>query len=548
MIDGPAPPMRDGPALPVALRPLGSFPPRCQSIFEDPGDERSWHVSQLFASLMRFYEGREPGWYSGVVAPLIGCRSVLELGCGPGLALRALRARGVDQVLGIDRWPEFAAIGHEHGIPVLMHDLTLPMPFIQSESVEGVFSHYVLDYMSPIGVRQALREASRVLRPGGRLLVLLAAIGLAGGDEARTISYAPEVMHQLLVDAGFDGPNDVEAPTGRNTVVRATAASPVHRHAAGSIEIVGEAQLSAGFGSSASTITVDVIGGGWDETHTLSFEQGLPRLPGINPLAISVRVVHAAASSWELQVCAWNAGQLSHACALRRHTRPSAIELRCASPAEHLEVWQPKPLQLGRAGGARELKVVTELRDQDRVLEALVLADARGGAAPGLDRLDATWLAGAIHGVLLGPDAIAGRCPALFWALSRSAVVGVLAESWREGVGAASAAPGHDAPILVLAPERPADPDDFRRAVELAAQSDHIYVLSSTGTRELGSLGDAELVAVAAVPEGPAGRGGEMAIENMRYLHERALLLRLRAASGRTAAEVGRLPPLDSGV
>ena len=70
------------------------------------------------------------------VRPLIGSESVVELGCGPGLALRLLRDEGTRTVLGVDRWPGFVTAAAAHGIPVLLHDLTLPMPFIPTASVD----------------------------------------------------------------------------------------------------------------------------------------------------------------------------------------------------------------------------------------------------------------------------------------------------------------------------------------------------------------------------------------------------------------------------
>ncbi len=73
------------PDLPIAMRPAVEFPPARGSIFDDPGDEKSWHASQRSESLSRYYEGREPSWYASAITPLKGADRVLDLGCGPGL-------------------------------------------------------------------------------------------------------------------------------------------------------------------------------------------------------------------------------------------------------------------------------------------------------------------------------------------------------------------------------------------------------------------------------------------------------------------------------
>ncbi|HEY2636413.1 MAG TPA: class I SAM-dependent methyltransferase, partial [Solirubrobacteraceae bacterium] len=155
------------------------------SVFEDPADEKSWHRAQRFESVARYYEGREPSWYAPVIRPLAGARRVLDLGCGPGLTMRALLEAGAESVVGIERWPGFARMAAPD-TSVLLHDLTLPAPFLPSASFDGVVSHFVFEYISPIGLRQVLREAHRVLAPGGRAALYLVATGTGGGDEGKT--------------------------------------------------------------------------------------------------------------------------------------------------------------------------------------------------------------------------------------------------------------------------------------------------------------------------------------------------------------------------
>ena len=152
----------------IVLRQVHAFPPSRVSVFEDPADEKSSHASQRYSSLLKFYGDRGPGWYESVTSEFAGLARVLDLGTGPGLSLDALRAHGVREPIGVDRWQGFRRDGEAAGRSIVLHDLTLPMPFFGSESVDGIFSHYALDYIPPIGVEQVLREARRLLAPGGR--------------------------------------------------------------------------------------------------------------------------------------------------------------------------------------------------------------------------------------------------------------------------------------------------------------------------------------------------------------------------------------------
>jgi ubiquinone/menaquinone biosynthesis C-methylase UbiE len=109
-------------------------------------------------------------------APVNGQR-VLEIGCGTGNVLRELtgRTRGLD-LTGIDPDPDAlrrarrkaaragAAIDYRQGYAG-------DLPF-DDGSVDVVLSSLMLHHLDEPGRDQALREAWRVLRPGGRLHVV----------------------------------------------------------------------------------------------------------------------------------------------------------------------------------------------------------------------------------------------------------------------------------------------------------------------------------------------------------------------------------------
>jgi SAM-dependent methyltransferase len=108
-----------------------------------------------------------------VLGPLIGER-ILEIGCGPGLALRSILATDVAQAIGIDHSPVMIAQAeHNNARAVATGRLrlfdgdfsNLPM---EDGSVEAVLAVNVVYFMNDA---TALAEAHRVLVPGGRLVL-----------------------------------------------------------------------------------------------------------------------------------------------------------------------------------------------------------------------------------------------------------------------------------------------------------------------------------------------------------------------------------------
>lgn len=172
-----------------------------ESAFDDPATRvpmRTCHHE--------FYAGREPGWYQGVARQFSGCQRVLDIGCGPGLLLECLLELGVPDAVGLERDPVFLEMCEAKGLHVIAHDLNSPFPFLETEGFDGVVSYQVFDYITDLAKRIAVREAWRVLKPGGIIHIYSQSRDneRAGQDETRIGRTTPTELAHMLRDAGFE--------------------------------------------------------------------------------------------------------------------------------------------------------------------------------------------------------------------------------------------------------------------------------------------------------------------------------------------------------
>jgi ubiquinone/menaquinone biosynthesis C-methylase UbiE/DNA-binding transcriptional ArsR family regulator len=147
-------------------------------------------------------------------------RSLLDLGTGTGRMLE-LFAGDIERGLGLDLSLDMLALARTRldraGLKNCsvrqgdIYDLALPR-----DSFDVVIVHQVLHFLDD-GPR-AIREAVRVLRPGGRLLVIDFAphdLEFLRDEHAhRRLGFAPEAVTQWLEAAGLDGVRQQTLPPG----------------------------------------------------------------------------------------------------------------------------------------------------------------------------------------------------------------------------------------------------------------------------------------------------------------------------------------------
>ena len=453
------------------------------------------------------------------------------------------------------------------------------MPFLPSGSFDGVFSHYVLDYVSPICARQVLREAHRVLAPGGLLVIYLAGMGLGGGDESRTVSYSPTAMRRLLAEAGFDEVEAEASPNGRNTVARARhLGSPrngIAPSVAPSARIDGDTQLSASFPRARGPRELELELAGTGHRAAVSV-----KLPGSeqDDSAISVCVrAQLGPGSTELQLCAWRGFSPIVAEAVR--VEFAATEMQILSEAEvgHVDRWVPSSVGLEPAGSAYarfdDLTPGAGLSEAERGAEGrqVVVESVNGPAiesrdelGPGRNRflvrrasrldlpaLDRDWLAARLHGVAVSAAELDGEGwrELLLWSGWRQSMVYLEGEDW-ESIRGVAERRGEElrGPLVLVDPALssfvparglPAD------VVSFAAGRDAVLVLlgeESLALSDQREVARASAFLLLSFQGAPRARVEEQADEVLRYLTERTLLMRLRQTSGCSWAEVGRRP------
>jgi SAM-dependent methyltransferase len=115
------------------------------------GSEESIRARQQF--YVPYFEGR---------------RAVLDLGCGRGEFLEAMREAGV-AARGIELSAELVALCRGKGLAVEAADLLSYLPSLPDESLDGIFCAHVVEHLAPERLPEAIRAAAQKLARGGIL-------------------------------------------------------------------------------------------------------------------------------------------------------------------------------------------------------------------------------------------------------------------------------------------------------------------------------------------------------------------------------------------
>jgi SAM-dependent methyltransferase len=158
---------------------------------------------------------REHFWFRGFrrfVAPLLaraaGNRTdlrILDCGCGTGNNLRMLRAHG--RAIGIDLTFSGLAYARRQGERLIARASALTLPF-SADTFDLVSSFDVIYAFDDDLAAQALKEMHRVLRPGGHLLLNVAALPILRGNHSilggEVQRYTRSSLSRHLENAGFE--------------------------------------------------------------------------------------------------------------------------------------------------------------------------------------------------------------------------------------------------------------------------------------------------------------------------------------------------------
>jgi len=113
---------------------------------------------------VRYWDYRDAVALSHVVG-----NRIIDVGCGEGITLEKLvKLYPGKQITGIDSEPENIDICQKHGLPV-QYGTVFNLPF-ETDSIDCALFFEVIEHLDE--PNKALEEINRVLRPGGRLILI----------------------------------------------------------------------------------------------------------------------------------------------------------------------------------------------------------------------------------------------------------------------------------------------------------------------------------------------------------------------------------------
>jgi ubiquinone/menaquinone biosynthesis C-methylase UbiE len=136
---------------------------------------------------------------------------VCDAGCGPCGHVAALLASYGLRVVGIDISPVCVALASKEQPSLAFETMDMGKMRFPDGSLDGLVSYYSIHYQPKATLPDMLREFARVLRPGGRFL-LVAKEGqgegfiedpMGSGEQVFWSDFSDTELQELLRNAGF---------------------------------------------------------------------------------------------------------------------------------------------------------------------------------------------------------------------------------------------------------------------------------------------------------------------------------------------------------
>src|SRR5262249_34240553 len=118
---------------------------------------------------------------------------IVDVACGTGFAVHALRQAGYQRVRGIDLSPEQVEIARGRGLPVERGDL---FPYLErhARAVDAIVALDILGHLRRDGVLRFFDLCREALRPGGRLIAKTANANSLLGPRFRYLDFTHEII------------------------------------------------------------------------------------------------------------------------------------------------------------------------------------------------------------------------------------------------------------------------------------------------------------------------------------------------------------------
>jgi SAM-dependent methyltransferase len=118
---------------------------------------------------------------------------IVDVACGTGFALHALREAGYTRICGIDLSPEQVEIARGRGLPVERADL---FPYLETRrgSLDAIVALDIVEHLDRDELLRFFDLSREALRPGGRLIAKTANANSLLGPRFRYLDFTHEII------------------------------------------------------------------------------------------------------------------------------------------------------------------------------------------------------------------------------------------------------------------------------------------------------------------------------------------------------------------